>query len=114
VRLVPVVFRLPSGSVPNARRVSVVGSFNHWDSTAHALTRSAEGDWATTIYLPPGRIVYLYSVDGASRADPYDDGRVPSGWGFQYSVRYVREANVADRGRLLRSRPSGLMVWKSA
>jgi len=42
-----------------------------------------------TLYLPPGRTIYCFNVDGAYWLDPDDDGRVPNGWGSEYSVRHV-------------------------
>jgi hypothetical protein len=67
-----------------------VGTFNGWNPTAHHLVLAPEGDWRTTVYLPPGRIVYYFLVDGIAWLDPYDDGRIPNSWGTEYSVRYVR------------------------
>lgn len=57
---------------------------------AHPLTRQANGDWATTVYLPPDRVVYCFYVDGVFWLDPEDDERVPNSWGSEYSVRHVR------------------------
>jgi hypothetical protein len=37
-----------------------------------------------------GRIVYLFSVDGAPRLDPADEGRIPNDWGSEHSVRHVQ------------------------
>jgi hypothetical protein len=71
--------------------VAVIGSFNGWAPTAHRLARTADGGWTITVYLPPGRILYHFAVDGAFWLDPFDEGRVPNGWGTEYSVRYVHE-----------------------
>jgi 1,4-alpha-glucan branching enzyme len=92
--IVPVTFRLPNALVPDARRVAVRGSFNGWRSDAHLL-RYADGEWRTTIYLSPSEIVYYFDVDGVPWLDPDDDGRVPNGWGSEYSVRRVGEATQA-------------------
>lgn len=89
--LVPVVFRFPDTLVPHARHVAVLGAFNGWNPTVHPLTKTADGDWMITIYLPPGRTVYHFSVDGAFWLDPHDEGRIPNGWGSEYSIRYIRE-----------------------
>ncbi|WP_437322543.1 1,4-alpha-glucan branching protein GlgB [Sorangium sp. So ce381] len=35
---------------PNARRVSVIGDFNHWDGRRHAMRRMGEGFWE--IFIP--------------------------------------------------------------
>jgi len=94
--VVPVTFCFPEDLAPDARTVTVVGSFNGWSPTAHRLQRSPYHDWATTVYLPPGRIVYLFSVDGALWLDPADDGRIPNGWGSEYSTRHVPAVIMAD------------------
>ncbi|GEM_PF-2777632 len=89
--LVPVTFRFPSRLVPAAQCVAITGTFNGWDPGTHRLRRDLHGDWTITVYLPPGRIVYCYSVDGTPWLDPADQGRIPNGWGSEYSVRYVGE-----------------------
>ena len=87
--LVPVTFRFPAGLMPTARTVSVIGSFNGWNPAVHRMRRTSDGDWLTTVYLTPGRAVYCFSVDGTMWLDPTDDGRVPNGWGSEYSVRHI-------------------------
>jgi hypothetical protein len=58
-KTVQVVFRAPA-----ARRVSVVGDFNSWDSGVDAMTRDpATGLWSHTLALRPGRHVYAFVVD---------------------------------------------------
>lgn len=91
--VLPVTFRLPSTRVPTARQVSVIGSFNAWDPQVHRLRKSPEGDWVITIYLSSSRIVYCFDVDGIAWLDSTDDGRVPNGWGSEYSVRYVNPSD---------------------
>jgi len=88
--LVPFVFRFPNALVPTAQRVAIVGPFNGWNPAVHLLTKAAGGDWTITIYLPPGRTVYNFSVDGTLWLDPHDEGRIPSCWGGEYSIRYIR------------------------
>lgn len=89
--LVPVRFQFGSALAPSARWVALLGPFNGWSPEVHRLTRDPGGDWAITVYLPPGRIVYCFQVDGAHWLDPHDDGRLPNGWGSEYSVRYVAQ-----------------------
>jgi hypothetical protein len=89
--LIPVVFRFPPALAPAARNVAVLGSFNRWAPAAHRLTMTADGGWTITIYLPPGRILYHFAVDGVFWLDPFDEERLPNGWGSEYSVRYVRD-----------------------
>ncbi len=89
--ILPVRFRLPGRLAPTARRVCVLGSFNGWSPASHPLTHTADGDWLTTIYLSPGRVVYCFDVDGIAWLDPNDEGRIPNGWGSEYSIREVRQ-----------------------
>lgn len=48
-------------SVPDARQVDVVGSWNNWQPTP--MTR-ADGTFFTVLHLPPGRYEYMFRVDG--------------------------------------------------
>jgi len=93
--LVPVTFRFPGRLVPMARGASVIGSFNGWNPSVHRMRRTVEGDWTLTVYLTPGRAVYCFSVDGVMWLDPTDEGRVPNGWGSEYSVRHVAAQAMA-------------------
>jgi AMP-activated protein kinase-like protein len=90
--VVPVTFRFPMRLGPGVRNVFLVGSFNGWDSAAHRMRRMTDDEWAITVYLPPGRVVYLFSVNGAMWLDPEDEGRPPNGWGSEYfgSSRFRR------------------------
>jgi 1,4-alpha-glucan branching enzyme len=84
-----VVFRVNGGRIPEARSVTLVGSFNRWDTSVHQLARGSDGWWTISLSLTPGEYRYLFLVDGAPWNDPEDDGRVPCEWGGQYSVRLV-------------------------
>ena len=88
--VLPTVFRFPQGLAPLARGVAVVGSFNGWDRAAHQLGRTPDDDWTIIVYLPPGRVVYCFDVDGTYWLDPCADERIPNGRGSHYSVRYIR------------------------
>lgn len=55
---------------PQASSVSLVGDFNDWDP-ARSPMQTAQGVWATTVPLPPGRYRYAFLVNGVEwRADP--------------------------------------------
>lgn len=97
--LIPTTFKFPGGLAPGARRVAVVGSFNGWNATAHPLMRTPDGDWTITVYLPAARIVYGFDVDGAFWLDPFDEARLPNGWGSEYSVRSVASGMIRDHRR---------------
>jgi 1,4-alpha-glucan branching enzyme len=87
--VVPVRFIFPGVLAPRAQRVAVVSSFNSWNDKAHPLTKTVNGDWSITVFLPPGRVVYRFCVDGILWLDPADEGRVTNGRGWECSVRYV-------------------------
>lgn len=106
--LAPITFRFPAGLARSARRVAVIGSFNGWNPTAHSMSRrTTDGDWMVTIYLPPGRVVYLFDVDGARWLDPDDEERMPNSWGSEYSVRYVRAAPAGAKDTETPGTPPG-------
>jgi hypothetical protein len=85
-----VVFKFDGRRVPNARSVILVGSFNRWDTSVDRLTKQPDGWWTISVLLSPGEYPYLFIVDGVAWNDPEDDGRVPSEWGRELSVRLVR------------------------
>ena len=89
-QVVPAVFHFSGRLAKGARRVSVVGPFNQWNPAVHPMTKRADGDWTITIYLPPGRVIYHFDVDGACWLDPADEGRVPNAWGTHYSSRELQ------------------------
>ena len=95
--LEPVAFRFPAWLVPGARRVAVVGPFNGWTHGVHPMSRQTGGAWTVTIYLPPGRVLYLFDVDGELWLDPYDEERIPNSWGSQYSIKHVVSTSAGVR-----------------
>jgi 1,4-alpha-glucan branching enzyme len=62
---------------PNARRVSVIGAFNHWDGRQHPMHLHRNcGVWERFIPLVTEGDLYKYEVEGAQgglllKADPY-------------------------------------------
>lgn len=60
-RPVPKQFVLQNST---AKRVSLVGDFNNWNSAAAPLTRDpASGIWTTVVPIAPGRHVYGFMID---------------------------------------------------
>lgn len=51
----------------NARTVSVAGNFNDWQG--YAMEQTAEG-WSINLYLPKGKCLYKFIVDGKWIIDP--------------------------------------------
>ncbi len=91
--IIPMTFRFACAVAPGANHIAILGHFNGWNPKIHLLTKTPAGYWVIKIYLPPGRTVYCFDVDGAYWLDPNDEGRIPNGWGSEYSVRYVRGLN---------------------
>jgi 1,4-alpha-glucan branching enzyme len=84
---VRVTFELPSALW--ADRVSVVGEFNDWDTTATPMTRDhTHDDWRITIELPVGqRYLFRYLLDGHEWLNEWHaDDYVETDDGLCYSV----------------------------
>ena len=48
---------------PEAKKVYLVGEFNHWDSHSLPMLKWKEGEWETTLQLEAGRYEYKYLAD---------------------------------------------------
>lgn len=72
---------------PDARSVSLAGTFNQWDTSATPLVRTGDaGPWTATLTLPAGQHQYAFVVDGARWVpDPAAPG-VDDGFGRRNSV----------------------------
>lgn len=91
--LVPVLrsveFRFKGELAPGAQRVGVASSFTHWEAGTHWMRKGPDGDWTVMVMLPAGIYPYLFYVDGVWWNDPADNGRTPSSWGRDYSLKAV-------------------------
>ncbi len=85
----PVYFGLYA---PEARQVSLVGSFNRWQPGQLPLTRTERGWWHTALLLPPGEHLYRFWIQGPAhprgrwRPDPENPVRAESGYPEGHSV----------------------------
>lgn len=80
-----VVFLLPA---PQARTVSLVGSFSEWEPIPLS-DEDRDGIWTAEMPLPPGRYEYAFIIDGRwFGQDPSADEYIKS-FGEYSSVRYV-------------------------
>ncbi len=59
---------------PEAKAVSVAGTFNDWRVDANPLTRDPDGTWRTSLALAPGRYEFKYIIDGKWCCEPGFDG----------------------------------------
>jgi 1,4-alpha-glucan branching enzyme len=74
-------------AAPDARTVSVAGSFNHWDPNSHPLADpDKSGRWAATLPLPPGRYEYLFVIDGETWVPDPEAPSVDNGLGGRNSI----------------------------
>lgn len=76
---------------PDAKSVSVAGTFNKWDAAKHPLKRNAKGLWSVDIALAPGRYEYRFVINGTVwEHDHQHPGETcPNGKGGVNSVRKV-------------------------
>ena len=73
-------------NAPEAREVSVAGTFNDWDPTARPLKRDKKGTWRTWTALPPGKYEYRFIVNGKWQEDPACEERCLNAFGTYNSV----------------------------
>jgi hypothetical protein len=72
---------------PEARQVSLAGTFNQWDPGATPLVRTGTpGVWAATLTLPAGQHQYAFVVDGARWVPDPGAPAVDDGFGRRNSV----------------------------
>jgi len=84
---------------PNAREVSVAGTFNDWQSGAAPMIRKRGGRWWTELLLQPGLYEYRFVVDGQWQDDPMAARFVANPFGGLNSVVEVKPAGTAATGR---------------
>jgi len=74
-------------AAPDARQVSVAGTFNQWDAHATPLVRTGpSGLWTATITLPAGQHQYAFVVDGVRWVPDPTAPAVDDGFGRRNSV----------------------------
>jgi hypothetical protein len=72
---------------PEARQVSLAGTFNQWDAHATPLVRTGPtGVWTATLTLPAGQHQYAFVVDGVRWVPDPGAPAVDDGFGRRNSV----------------------------
>ena len=73
-KTVSVTFTLPADAASES--AAIVGSFNEWSETKHAMKLDAKkGVWTKAVSLKPGRHEFRYLLDGTTWAnDEQADG----------------------------------------
>jgi 1,4-alpha-glucan branching enzyme len=55
---------------PQAKKVSIAGSFNNWDTKKFSAKKDNKGNWMVKVSLKPGKYEYKFYVDGSWWNDP--------------------------------------------
>ena len=55
---------------PQAKQVSLVGDFNHWNPRTNPMEQGVDHAWTTRVELKHGHHRYAYKVDGELVLDP--------------------------------------------
>lgn len=72
-----------------ARRVMVSGNFNQWSTDALPMHQEG-GQWVADVYLPPGKTIYKFIVDGSWLTDPANAHWENNGQGTRNSVLWKK------------------------
>ena len=83
----PMMFKLKA---PQAKRVSLAGSFNNWDVKALSAKKDTRGNWSVKVNLKPGKYEYKFFVDGQWVNDPGCRSCVPNNFGTQNCIVEIR------------------------
>jgi 1,4-alpha-glucan branching enzyme len=75
---------------PQAKKVSLVGSFNSWDAKKLSAKKDSRGNWTAKVSLKPGRYEYKFLVDGSWINDPRCTSLVGNSFGSQNCVVEVK------------------------
>jgi 1,4-alpha-glucan branching enzyme len=57
-----------------AKAVSLVGDFNHWNSATHPMKQMPDRSWLLAVELKHGHHRYAFLVDGVLTLDPHAQG----------------------------------------
>ena len=66
---------------PQAKKVSIAGSFNNWDTKKFSAKKDTKGNWMVKVGLKPGKHEYKFFVDGSWWNDPRSGSCVPNSFG---------------------------------
>lgn len=77
-------------SAPKAKKVSVAGTFNNWDTKSTLAKKDAKGNWTAKVDLNPGKYEYKFVVDGAWISDPHCSNTSTNNFGTQNSIIEIK------------------------
>ena len=75
---------------PQAKKVSLAGTFNNWDTRKLGAKKDSKGNWSVKLNLKPGRYEYKFFVDGAWLNDPSCTSCVTNSFGSQNCLIEVK------------------------
>ncbi|MDH4155200.1 MAG: isoamylase early set domain-containing protein [Nitrospira sp.] len=79
---------------PVAKIVTLVGEFNHWNTTARPMKRDAGGLWTVKLRLASGSYQYKFVINGERwEEDPLNLHRMMNEHGTFNSIRNVEASN---------------------
>jgi hypothetical protein len=80
---------------PQARSISLIGSFNQWNPAGFEMQPQADGHrWVLELRLPPGRHTYAFLIDGrVAVADPNSTFAESDGFGSKNSILFIKNGN---------------------
>jgi len=83
----PIEFKLYA---PQAKRVTLAGSFNNWDTRTTAAKKDSKGNWTAKVNLKPGRYEYKFYADGSWLNDPRCHSCIANTFGSQNCTLEVK------------------------
>jgi 1,4-alpha-glucan branching enzyme len=75
---------------PQAKRVSLAGTFNNWDTRKFSAKKDSRGNWAVKVNLRPGSYEYKFFVDGSWLNDPRCTRMITNAFGSQNCLIEVK------------------------
>jgi len=75
---------------PQAKKVSLAGSFNSWNPKTLTAKKDSKGNWSVKTTLKQGRHEYKFVVDGNWLNDPRCTWLVPNSLGSQNCVVEIK------------------------
>lgn len=80
-----VTFKLPKDAAPEAKKVTIVGDFNDWNTKKNAMKKLKNGSFSTTLDLETGKeYAYKFLIDGEVWENDWDAEKyAPAGIGAE-------------------------------
>ncbi|MFH1199393.1 MAG: isoamylase early set domain-containing protein [Candidatus Omnitrophota bacterium] len=75
---------------PKAKKVSLAGNFNGWDTKSLTAKKDAKGNWTVKLDLKPGQYEYKFMVDGSWLTDPHCSSYTNNSFGTQNCLLEVK------------------------